>query len=115
MKIVFKILPLISILLVQVFAGPAAHAAGITINNTQDLVNKLCSLFSWMFTLLIILSSIMVLVGGYIYVTAGGDTEKVKTATKTLTFAAVGVVVGLAAKGFPNLVATLFGATAGGC
>ena len=44
----------------------------------------------------------------FTYLTAEDDTEKVHRATKTLTFAAVAIVVALVAKGFPYLIMSIF-------
>ena len=84
--------------------------AQITINQPSDINSKiLCPIFGWMFTFLITISAIMGLVGGYWYMTSRGDSEKVSKATKTITYAAVGVAVALAAKAVPSLISNLFG------
>lgn len=62
-----------------------------------------------MFWVLLAVAVIMVLWAAYLYLTAGEDTEQVHRATKILTFAAVAVVVGLLAKGFPLLIESIFG------
>jgi len=62
----------------------------------------------WMFWVLMAVSVIMVMWAAYTYLTAGDDTEQVHRATKTLTYAAVAILVALIAKGFPYLVATIF-------
>jgi hypothetical protein len=64
----------------------------------------LCGLVLWFFWGLIVLSVVMFLVGGYRYVTSGGDSEKVSSANKTLLYAAVAVVVALVAAGMPYIV-----------
>jgi hypothetical protein len=61
-----------------------------------------------MFWILISLAIIMIFWAAYIYLTAGDDTEKVHKATKTITYAAVAVIVALLAKGFPTLVTSIF-------
>jgi hypothetical protein len=72
---------------------------------------------NWMFDILLTLSVIMVMWAAYVYLTAGDDTEKVHKATKTLTYAAVAILVALLAKGFPNIIASIFNQDAGslGC
>jgi hypothetical protein len=66
-----------------------------------------------MFWILISLSVIMIMWAAYLYVTAGDDTEKVKRATKTITYAAVAIVVALLAEGFPVLISSMFPNTTG--
>jgi hypothetical protein len=50
----------------------------------------------------------MVVYAAFQYATAGDDTEKVATGRKTLTYAAVGIIVALCAAGFPSIVETVF-------
>jgi fumarate reductase subunit D len=73
--------------------------------------NLFCPIISWMFWILIAVAVIMVMWAAFIYLTAGDDTEKVHRATKTLTYAAIAVVVALLARGFPALVANIFSAS----
>lgn len=96
---------------------PVAHAQLGNISTVNGFVSKvLCPIVGAMFSVLMVLSSIMVLYGAYTYLTAAGDAEKVSKATKTITYAAVAVVVALIAKNFPFIVATFFGTTLGpGC
>lgn len=92
----------------------AAYAQGITLENPEDISTKiLCPIARWMFGILISLSVIMVLVGGYMYLTAGGDSEKVSKATKTITYAAIGVAVAIIARGFPILIGSIFPGVSG--
>ncbi len=102
------------------FIMPLAHAQtpgiNITINNPQD-INKyiLCPIAATMFYILIGICSIMVLYAAFIYMTSGGESEKVDKARRTITYAAVAVTVALLAKAFPTVVASIIGGTAGGC
>lgn len=65
-----------------------------------------------MFYILISIAIIMVLWAAYNYLVAGDDTEKVSRATKTITYAAIAVVVALLAKGFPVLIGSIFSSSA---
>ncbi|MBI4087699.1 MAG: hypothetical protein HY434_02610 [Candidatus Liptonbacteria bacterium] len=93
---------------VQFALFPSAYAA-IELRGAQDVVSKvLCPVFDTMFTILIALAAIMVIWAAYIYLRAGDDSEKVSKAHKTITYAAVAVVVALIAKGFPVLISSIF-------
>ncbi len=97
------------------FFAPIGYAA-ININGPQDVNSQiLCPIAGYMFAILIGVCTIMILVAAFIYATAGGDEQKVGKATKTITYAAVGVVVALVAKAFPNIVASMLGQTVTGC
>lgn len=87
-------------------------APSLSLSSASDVVNKiLCPTFSLMFWILMAVSMIMVLMAGFQYATAGDDTEKTTKGRKTLTWAAVGIVVALSAKAFPVLVASIYGVT----
>lgn len=98
---------------------PVAQAAGLVsaptnvLTSPGDITNLFCGALTWMFWGLIVLSVVMFLVGGYTYASSKGDPEKVGKATKTLTYAAIAVLVALIAKGIPNLVATFLGTSFG--
>ena len=99
------------------FALPAYAAIPTypTISFTpEDIRTSMCSIVDWMFYGLIVLSVIMVLISAFYFVTAGDDTEKVSKARKTITYAAIAIVVALIAKGFPALIASFIGASGSG-
>lgn len=94
------------------FSGAEAYAAGITLNNWQDINSViLCPIAVAMFWILMVLSIIMVIVAAFMYVTAAGNPERVGKATKTITYAAIGVAVALMARAFPLIIASIFSAT----
>ena len=68
----------------------------------------LCKIAIGMFYVCMALAVIFVIVSAYRYLTSGGDPTKVSSATKTITYAAVAVVVALLAKTFPTLIGSIF-------
>jgi hypothetical protein len=91
------------------FAASSIPSAPTLVSNADSLENLFCPIDNAMFWVLISVAIIMVMWAAYLYLTAGDDTEKVHRATKTLTYAAVAVIVGILAKGFPNLISSVFG------
>jgi len=89
---------------------PTGGIAGVT-NKEKLLELLLCNLARYAFMVLMVLATLLALWAAYIYLASGGDEEKVKRATKTITYAAVAVVVGLLAWGFPFIVASIFATT----
>lgn len=85
--------------------------AGV-VTSSEDVTKLFCGALAWMFWGLIVLGVAMVLVGGYMYATAAGDAERVNKATKTLTYAAIAMAVGIIAQGIPYLIASFFGPAA---
>lgn len=97
-------------LLFPLFAAAQSQLpSGIT--TTSGLMDMICTLANWFFTFLIILAIFFVLYAAFKYLTAGGDPEKVKSASHVLIYAAVAVVVALLAKGFPLLIGSFVGQT----
>lgn len=71
--------------------------------------NFICTVVvGWLFTLLIVLAVVFVLIAAFKYLTASGDPEKVKSASSTLIYAAIAVVVGLFARALPLIIGSLF-------
>ncbi|MEK7193193.1 MAG: hypothetical protein AAB652_00170 [Patescibacteria group bacterium] len=78
------------------------------LNDVTDVEKLLCRIFGYVFTIFIILSLIMTLWAAFLYLTAGGEPEKIKTAGRTLMYVAVAVAVALIARGFPRIILSLF-------
>ena len=96
-------------LLFQVSHAQGWPRGGISGARNIDVASSfICDLAFWLFWILIILTVVFVLIAAYLYLTSGGDAEKVKKATKLLTFAAVAVVVALIARGFPFIISSIF-------
>ena len=57
------------------------------------LENWITTMLNWAIGIAALLSVVMLVFSGYLYITANGDENKVEKATKTLTFAIVGLVV----------------------
>ncbi len=64
---------------------------------TADLVDTVVNLVNWVLGLLGIVAVIMILIGGFRWMTAGGNEEKVESAKKILYAAVIGLVIVLLA------------------
>lgn len=95
-----------------VASAAAQSMPGIDVGTGQGALGLLapiiCTVAYYLFWILIALSVIFVLVAAYQYLTSSGEPQKVSTATKTITFAAVGIVVALLARGFPLIIVSVF-------
>ncbi len=58
-----------------------------------------------------VLTLVMFLWGGYTYVTAGGESEKLDQAKKNFTFAIIGLVIIVSSFLFAKLIAKILGIT----
>ncbi len=77
----------------------------------STITQSICNVIGWVFFGFVVLSVIMVLVAAFKYLTAAGDPEKVKSASHTLLYAAVAIVVALLARALPGLVGSVTGLT----
>jgi formate-dependent nitrite reductase membrane component NrfD len=58
-----------------------------------DLMAMIYSIINWAVGIAALICVVILIVSGYKYITAAGDENKVESATKTLTFAIIGLVV----------------------
>lgn len=97
-------------------AATPTPAQTIQLNGVNDLVSKvLCPITNAMFDVLMVVSVLLILWASYLYITAQDDSEKVTRATKTITYAAVGIAIALIALVFPTVVGSIFNVSVAGC
>lgn len=102
MKLVKKTIGLLSVIGVMLMAK-AAYAvsffdpSGTLGLGTADLQDTVIAIIQWILGLLGLIAVIMILVGGFRWMTAGGNEEKVESAKKLLTAAIIGLVIVLLA------------------
>lgn len=112
----------VAVPLLMVLVAPAALAIGTIptppgltgglptpITSATDASTVFCDLLAWVFWGVIVLAIVFALVGAYRYVTSSGDAEKVRSANRTLLYAAIAVVVALVAAGVPYIVSSFIG------
>jgi len=84
-------------------------------NNTTDTCGTCCLLDTiytvtdWIFLGVVTIAGIMILIGAFNIVTAGGSPEKVNTGRQYIIFAAVGIIVALMAKLIPTIAKNIVG------
>ena len=74
------------------------------ITEKGQVFGKLESITSWFAGFVITLRVILIIYAAFLYVTAAGDSEKVKKAHQTIIYAVVGIAVAILSWGVPNLV-----------
>ncbi|KKU82303.1 MAG: hypothetical protein UY09_C0018G0005 [Parcubacteria group bacterium GW2011_GWA2_47_8] len=77
------------------------------ITTIQQLFDLLKDLTNWFLVFALIIGVVMIIVGGVMYITAGGSTDKAKTASKLIAFAAIGIAIVALAWGIVQVVANL--------
>ena len=74
---------------------------------TICLLNVINRVFDWVFVFIVALVGIMIVVGAFNIITAGGAPDKVTAGRNYILFALIGMVVAFFAKAIPAIVAAL--------
>ena len=105
------------------FAGTPVQAAscgsakqcitdGLTASGTSTTPNSFSSVLTTVTNILLFLmgavSVIMIIIGGFMYVTAAGDAGRIKTAKNTILYAVIGLIVAIFAWAIVSFVVQQF-------
>lgn len=93
------------------FAGPDASGYDDALTTTTSARELIQTLVNFALSFLGLISTIVIIYGGVMYVTSRGDEEMATKGKKTISYAVVGIVIILASFAIVN---TLIGATGGG-
>jgi FtsH-binding integral membrane protein len=110
MKIKKNILGLILVLpLIAITLGMPLMAIGQAADDLEelpdvDLMATLENIADWLFYLLLGVAVVFIVIGGFYYVMAQGDPEKIQKAGQMILYALIGVIVASLAKGLVKLV-----------
>jgi hypothetical protein len=73
------------------------------------LVNTIYSITDWIFYILMAFVGIMIIIGAFTIITAGGSPEKVTAGRNYILYAIIGMVVAFFARAIPAIVKTVIG------
>lgn len=73
------------------------------------VVDIVYTITDWVFYFVLIIAVLMMVIGGFFYITAAGDPEKVGRGKMILTLSVVGLVIAIIAKLIPPLVRFFLG------
>jgi len=108
-----KIKPIISFaILVLLFLPLIVSSAPIKIENplTYNTFHELIDrIIDFVFMIAIPITTIVILIAGYMFITAAGEAEKILTARKTIQWALIGLLVIICAKGLIALLGKVIG------
>jgi len=68
------------------------------------LLNTTINVTNWVFYIMMIISVLFVIVGGFLYMTSGGDPDKAGKGRQMITYAMIGIVIALLARVIPAIV-----------
>ena len=75
----------------------------------DTIIEVVESLTSFVFTLGIVLAPLVFLIGGFVFLTSGGDTNKVQKGKDIMVYAVIGFVIILLVKGLVELIENTLG------
>lgn len=106
MKKIIATLALLSLFMVPVMtlAAEQTQIPSTSLDDPGTLIDKIEDIGNWVFTGLLIIAAIFMVVAGYMFVTGGGDPERIKKARETLINALIGVAVAVASKGLVAII-----------
>ena len=73
------------------------------------MLNTIYTVTNWVFYIMTIVAVLMIVFGGFAYITAAGDPTKAGKGKSILTFAIIGLAIALIAKLIPSLVRFILG------
>ena len=74
---------------------------------TVCLLNSIARIFNWIWAIMIAIVGVMIIIGAFSIITAGGSPDKVTTGRNYILYALMGMVVAFFAKAIPAIVAAL--------
>ena len=73
------------------------------------VLDTIYTVTDWIFIIVIAISAIMIIMGAFNIITAGGTPEKVSTGRSYIIYAIVGLIVALLAKAIPAIARSILG------
>ncbi len=73
------------------------------------MLNTIYTVTNWIFYILILVAVIMIILGGFVFMTAAGSPEKTAKGRNIVVYAVIGIAIAIIAKLVPVLVRTIIG------
>ncbi len=73
------------------------------------LLNTIYTATNWLFMIIMLIAVIMIVVGGFTYMTASGDPEKAGKGKTIIVYALIGIAIALFAKVLPSIIRFIMG------
>jgi len=108
MKKILLILSLISLILpLGALAVPIEIPNPLGATKLEDIIDNL---INFIFTIAIIVVPLMIIIGGFLLATAGGNPQQIDRAKKLILWTLIGLAILLFAKGIVSVIKQLLGA-----
>ena len=106
MKKILSFLILLSLILPPFVLADVVIENPLNASNFEEIVNNI---INFLFTLAIALVPLMILIGAFYIMTAGGDTNRVTTGKNIILYALIGFFIILLAKGIVSVIEQILG------
>lgn len=80
---------------------------GVSNLSAEDVINILNRLGTWMYQIFLTIAIIAILFSAFRYLTSGGKSENVSSATRALVYAVVAIALAILSASIPGLVRSL--------
>lgn len=105
MKKYFLILPILAMALMPFFASAQTFVTSVT--GITGVTSVLDQVAGWFLIVVVTVSVIFFVYAGFLYITSGGDDDKIKKAKDYLLYGVIGIAVALLAKAITTVVMNL--------
>ena len=78
---------------IPTFAFAAWGDKSLTENSSGSLPEFLTTIQNWLLSIVGVLALLFIVYGGFLYITSGGNKERIEMAKKTLTYAILGLLI----------------------
>jgi hypothetical protein len=86
---------------------PGSGVEGADIRSSVVFAKIIPFLISWTINLAMGLAVIMIIIGGYLYLTAYGDEEQRQRGTRTLYYSLIGLIIAMTAYGIVGIITSI--------
>jgi len=109
---IFLLIGIFSILIFALLGASVDSSNGITIRNPLDATEFeviIDNVVNFIFNIAVLLAPLMIIIAGFLFVTAGGNAEQISRARAIIIWTAVGFLIILLSRGIMGLIKTLLG------
>jgi len=109
---IFLLIGIFSILIFALLGASVDSSNGITIRNPLDATEFeviIDNVVNFIFNIAVVLAPLMIIIAGFLFVTAGGNAEQISRARAIIIWTAVGFLIILLSRGIMGLIKTLLG------
>jgi len=107
MKKVLSIFLLSILLFPQIVLGQIEIKNPLGADTFEEIIARITN---FIFSIALVVAPIMILIAGFLFITAGGSPEQVSRAKRIILWTVVGVVVIALAQGLANVIKSILGA-----